>query len=77
MFESIHFVGIDPSGGKHAVENTPAKRLDPTDAAFVDVIHCNTNKLGTSLIMGHADFYPNGGRTQSDCPRNRVGMVLL
>lgn len=37
------------------------KRLDKTDASFVDVIHTAGKSLGIFEAIGHADFYPNGG----------------
>ncbi|KAL0103033.1 hypothetical protein PUN28_018379 [Cardiocondyla obscurior] len=36
-------------------------RLDPTDAAFVDVIHSCGGVLGFLQPLGKADFYPNAG----------------
>lgn len=35
-------------------------RLTREDAAFVDVIHTNSNVLGIKDSIGHADFFPNG-----------------
>ncbi|XP_789118.3 pancreatic lipase-related protein 2 [Strongylocentrotus purpuratus] len=61
--------GSDPAGPFFR-DDEPECRLDPTDALFVDVIHGDGNDnigLGTSLPMGHQDFYPNGGRHQPAC----------
>ncbi|XP_053613003.1 inactive pancreatic lipase-related protein 1-like [Plodia interpunctella] len=58
--------GLDPS-------QSPIK-LSITDAKYVEVIH--TDASGTVLSngigekLGHADFYPNGGRTQPGCANN-------
>lgn len=53
--------GLDPSGPLfHTV--TPADRLDPTDALFVDVIHTAGRWVGNDDISGHVDFFPNLGR---------------
>ena len=48
------------------------RRVDPTDADFVDVIHTDgktlvVNGFGTTQDMGHIDFYPNGGYDQIGC----------
>ena len=64
--------GLDPAGPYF--ENTEKSvRLDSSDAVFVDVIHTDgssTLQLGLGLMqpIGHADFYPNGGRDQPKCP---------
>lgn len=38
------------------------QNLDPSDAEFVDVIHTCSGLLGHNQNLGHADFYPNGGK---------------
>ncbi|XP_045158432.1 inactive pancreatic lipase-related protein 1-like [Mercenaria mercenaria] len=63
--------GLDPAGLAFGGKS-PEVRLDPTDAKFVDVIHTDghpirTLGLGSSTPMGHADFYPNGGKNQPGC----------
>ncbi|XP_017889797.1 pancreatic triacylglycerol lipase-like isoform X2 [Ceratina calcarata] len=40
----------------------PERRLDPTDAQFVDVIHTSGPAFGFLAPLGHADFYPNSGK---------------
>ena len=60
--------GLEPaSGGYERMEKL--RSLSSTDANFVDVIHTNANilGLGTASPIGHADFYPNGGRWQYGC----------
>jgi pimeloyl-ACP methyl ester carboxylesterase len=63
--------GLDPAGPYF--ENTdPIVRLDPTDAIYVDAIHTDGTAnlaLGLGLMqpVGHADFYPNGGKDQPGC----------
>ena len=34
----------------------------------MDVIHTDAGWAGTTLNMGDADFYPNGGHKQPGCP---------
>lgn len=43
-------------------------RLSSDDAEFVDVIHTDSGHYGFVKPLGHADFYPNGGVFQPDCP---------
>ncbi|KAI5635864.1 lipase domain-containing protein [Phthorimaea operculella] len=52
--------GLDPAGPCFA--NMPRdKRLDKSDALYVDVIHSNSLIEGLFEPLGHADFYINGG----------------
>ncbi|XP_023312445.1 pancreatic triacylglycerol lipase-like, partial [Anoplophora glabripennis] len=39
-----------------------SKRLTKSDADYVDVIHTDSGIFGFPLSIGHADFFPNGGR---------------
>lgn len=55
--------GLDPAGPSFKKEPF-YKRLDDTDALFVDVIHTSSN-LGIFNPIGHANFYPNGGKSQN------------
>lgn len=62
---------LDPAGPKF-YDAPLDKRLDPSDAKFVDVIHTDGGAgffegLGLHEQVGHVDFYPNGGRTQPGC----------
>ena len=52
-----------------------AERLDKSDAKYVDVIHTDAGGLGTDLVIGHADYFPNGGRDQPNCIAN--GIITL
>nr|CAD7432105.1 unnamed protein product [Timema monikensis] len=59
--------GLDPAGPLFG-NNTPKKdKLDPEDAAYVQIIHTNAGKLGSAEMAGHADFMPNGGIKQTNC----------
>ncbi|XP_076055975.1 uncharacterized protein LOC143034020 isoform X1 [Oratosquilla oratoria] len=66
--------GLDPAG--LMFHNTvPSKRLDKSDAKYVDVMHTNgcttawvwTNCFGINEDLGHTDFWPNGGQIQPGC----------
>ena len=42
------------------------KRIQPTDAKFVDIMHTNSGELWNGAVsfpdpLGQVDFYPNGG----------------
>ncbi|KAJ7383384.1 hypothetical protein OS493_028466 [Desmophyllum pertusum] len=61
--------GLDPAG-RSFTGAEERFRLDPSDAAFVDVVHTdagNLENLGTEQIVGNTDFFPNGGRNQPGC----------
>ncbi|KAG8195855.1 hypothetical protein JTE90_008547 [Oedothorax gibbosus] len=71
--------GLDPASPLFEGYDSNIK-LDPSDANFVDVIHSNGNSflkggLGTFEPLGHADFYPNGGRVQIGCNNVFIGAV--
>jgi len=81
--ESIaRITGLDPSG-PYFENRSPERRLDETDADFVDVIHTDTTILlgikgiGSAQAMGHIDYYPNGGYRQPDCLKIDDGAVQL
>ncbi|XP_053207941.1 pancreatic lipase-related protein 2-like [Panonychus citri] len=68
-FQIGRITALDPAG---MLIFGPGKRIEPSDAIFVDVIHttsfnlfryifASSGKVGTSLSLGHVDFYPNGG----------------
>ncbi|XP_017052057.1 pancreatic lipase-related protein 3 [Drosophila ficusphila] len=56
---------LDPTSG----ENLEHK-LSSSDAEFVEVIHTNAEGLGTWDQLGHVDYYPNGGQSQTGCSTN-------
>ena len=63
--------GLDPAGPLFEGKDWNCG-LNPNSASYVDVMHTNgeTNivmHLGTMKILGHADFYPNGGGRQPQC----------
>lgn len=61
--------GLDPAGPifhSRLIPNT--KKLDSSDANFVDVIHTNAGIFGYKQTLGTVDFFPNGGgAVQAGC----------
>ncbi|KAF5296257.1 hypothetical protein FQA39_LY12594 [Lamprigera yunnana] len=58
--------GLDPAGPLF-VDEPRYKRIDSTDAVFVDIIHTNGGGLGYFGNCGTADFYINCGSVQPNC----------
>jgi hypothetical protein len=59
---------LDPAGPDFYLSEIP-DRLDASDALFVDVIHTDgapnmISGFGYLGVLGHVDFYPNGGSAQ-------------
>ncbi|XP_023229605.1 lipase member H-A-like [Centruroides sculpturatus] len=73
---AIHsYLGLDPAE-PFFQGLPPSVRLDETDARFVDVIHTDSKSilllgLGMSQAIGHVDFYPNNGKDQPGCFKNK------
>ncbi|XP_043077336.1 lipase member H [Puntigrus tetrazona] len=59
---------LDPAGPEFN-GRPPSERLDPTDAQFVEVLHTDMDALGYRDLLGHIDYYANGGADQPGCPR--------
>ncbi|ODN02431.1 Pancreatic triacylglycerol lipase [Orchesella cincta] len=53
--------GLDPAGPLFHFHAIKGKRLDHSDAYFVDVVHSNQGRYGIAGNNGHVDFFPNGG----------------
>uniref|UniRef100_A0A8C5WI38 Triacylglycerol lipase n=1 Tax=Leptobrachium leishanense TaxID=445787 RepID=A0A8C5WI38_9ANUR len=73
--------GLDPA--EPYFQGTPIEvRLDPSDALFVDVIHTDAAPvipnlgLGTSQLVGHLDFFPNGGEKMPGCKKNVLSKII-
>lgn len=63
--------GMDPAGPLFENRDWTCG-LNPSCADLVDVLHTNGEpgvvlNLGTMKVLGHIDFYPNGGGRQPDC----------
>lgn len=56
-------VGLDPAKPFFNY-NDASDRLADTDAYYVEVIHTCAGTLGFSQPIGHASFFPNGGKSQ-------------
>lgn len=65
-------VGLDPAGPLYSLSNTD-NRLDPSDGETVHIIHTNSGFLGFSSSIGDADYFPNGGSSQSGCGLDLIG----
>ncbi|XP_074041810.1 uncharacterized protein [Leptinotarsa decemlineata] len=60
-----YIIGLDPAGPLFSYKKT-TNRLNPSSAKFVQVIH-TSNIYGMFNPIGHADYYPNGGKEQPGC----------
>ncbi|XP_059172418.1 pancreatic lipase-related protein 2-like [Physella acuta] len=75
--------GLDPAA--YLFEGKPIdKRLDPSDAVFVDVVHSDAVRLtfpykGLGILnpLGHVDFYPNGAYLQPGCVDKYLGLYPI
>nr|CAD7193722.1 unnamed protein product [Timema douglasi] len=75
--------GLDPASpifkNHHLLD--PYRKLDASDADFVDIIHTDgspiwTDGFGLLRQSGHVDFFPNGGREQPSCNDGRGSVVV-
>ncbi|XP_026733202.1 pancreatic lipase-related protein 3-like [Trichoplusia ni] len=62
--------GLDPALPLF-VTTDPKKKIDKSDAKFVDVLHTNALEKGKLESSGTVDFYANGGITQPGCRTTR------
>lgn len=59
--------GLDPAGPGFPMEKA-RKRLDKSDAEFVDIYYTNRYTAGDiEHQVGHVDVYINGGKKQPGC----------
>lgn len=64
--EFMYYVGLDPALPLYATP-VDGKKLDKSDADFVDVIHTSVGIFGKLEPSGHSDFYVNGVAIQPGC----------
>lgn len=67
----IFVSGLDPAGPLFE-DHDWTVGINPSSADLVDIIHTNGESLtqldlGTMRVLGHVDFYPNGGGRQPSC----------
>ena len=63
-------IGLDVAGPLFTYPElkNESMRLDKSDAKFVQAIYTTMHQFGTSLKIGHQNFFPNGGMSpQPDC----------
>jgi len=65
-------MALDPAGPLFS-ETDPTDRTASTDGAYVEVIHTNMGRLGFSIPIGQADFFPNYGVTMPGCGLDLTG----
>ncbi|KAF2893874.1 hypothetical protein ILUMI_12299 [Ignelater luminosus] len=66
---------LDPAGPLFSYLSND-RRLDPSDAKFVDVIHTNQEYLGFYGDCGTVDFYINCGTLQPGCLYKKVISIV-
>uniref|UniRef100_A0A672R248 Lipase member H-like n=1 Tax=Sinocyclocheilus grahami TaxID=75366 RepID=A0A672R248_SINGR len=66
---------LDPAGPEFNGQ-PPSERLDPSDAQFVEALHTDMDALGYRDVLGHIDYYANGGADQPGCPRTIFSAVF-
>ncbi|XP_068632655.1 pancreatic triacylglycerol lipase-like [Battus philenor] len=62
--------GLDPALPLFATADVKRK-IDPSDAKTVDILHTNSLQKGKLEISGQADFYANGGTNQPGCKADK------
>ncbi|XP_067279274.1 lipase member H [Pseudorasbora parva] len=67
--EIDRITALDPAGPEFNGQ-PPSERLDPTDAKFVEALHTDMDALGYRNLLGHIDYYANGGADQPGCPKS-------
>jgi len=70
----VHSItGLDPAGPLY-LQSNQNDRLSENDARYVQSIHTDSSLLGVNFDVGHADYWPNGGRSQPGCGMDLDGV---
>lgn len=69
-------IALDPASVLFDYFDTE-KRLTENDAEYVQVIHTDSGHYSFEYPLGHADFYPNGGKNQPGCQLKNVFASLV
>ncbi|XP_055627681.1 pancreatic triacylglycerol lipase-like [Toxorhynchites rutilus septentrionalis] len=64
-------VGLDPAGPFFSEGHDDI--LSSGDARYVEAVSTNAGTLGFKQPLGHANFYPNGGKSQPGCGIDLIG----
>uniref|UniRef100_A0A182U4G2 Lipase domain-containing protein n=1 Tax=Anopheles melas TaxID=34690 RepID=A0A182U4G2_9DIPT len=65
-------IGLDPAGPLFS--NGQADLFGANDAQYTEAIYTNAGLLGFDQPLAHANFYPNGGRSQPGCILDVAGI---
>lgn len=71
----LYLKGLDPAMPLFTDPDNNRK-LDSSDAKFVQIIHTDSLQKGKFEATGHADFYVNGGMEQKGCPRDNMSKLF-
>ena len=58
---------MDPAGPLFEGHADKTIGLNSGAGDFVDILHTDSDDLGTRRDLGHIDFYPSGGTNQPGC----------
>lgn len=70
LFSYLPFcLGVDPAGPQFQTQIFPRKqfRINTENASLVQILHTLLEYPGNPDILGHADYYANGGYCQPGC----------
>lgn len=59
-----------PGPGFEDFQTEDSQPITRTDAAYVQIIHTDSGRLGMQKRVGTVDFYPNGGKNHPGCGKD-------